>query len=328
MDKKKLLINKINEFDKNLNGMIFTNITGEDLKFGNNNNNLDSLYQIGSSSKMFTSLSIFLLQERGLLSINNPIGDYLKEDHKKLLFIDDFDYSTVTIKSILNHTSGLGEHLNSGDDEKLLEEVAKKNKVFSLTDIIHMCKVNKVQPFHAPNTVIQYSNLGYILLGKIVEFISNVSYKDFIRENIFKPLNMNDSLFISDNSHDSRILNGGYNGKFAAMTPSLAQSAGEIVSSLEDMKKFLVGLWDGKIVSEKTLDIILESLENNTLKADRTFGYGFYKEKNFIGHAGQTFGFLTKAFYDIKKKQFIIISFNDALASKEMLSLGEILYKK
>lgn len=327
---KQKLATEFDLFEANdTNIMLFTNLGGEEFKFGNHSENFDLLYEIGSSSKMFASLSIFLLQEKGLLNINDSIGDYLDKEYSNQLVVNGIDYSKVTIKSVLNHTSGLGDHLNSGDDEKVLSYVNAHKKPFSFEEIMYMGRENTTQKFTKPYSEQAYSNIGYILIGKIIEFISKISYKDFIRENIFKPLNMNDSLFISDNSSNKNILCGTYKGLPSKISPSLAQAAGEIISSLEDMKKFLVGVFSGKLVSQETLNIIFKSVINkSTNENSRCFGYGFYIDNGFIGHAGQTFGFLSKAFYHIESKNFIIIVQNDAMVSEEFKKIIEILEEK
>jgi len=322
MNKKEELINKIENIeDPNLNIMVFTNLLGEEFKYSRFPEKLDDLYEIGSASKMFTSLSIFILMERGALNIEDPISNYLTEDHKNLLMVEDFDYSTVTIKSVLNHTSGIGEHLNSGDDENLLTQLMKENKEFVLEDMIKMAKENPLLKFKEPHTGFQYSNIGYILLGKVIEFVSKKSYKDFIRENIFKKLGMDNSLFISDNSNDPRILKGTFLRNPSNMIPSLAQAAGEIISNLEDMKKFLSSVWNEELVSRNTLDIILKSIEDSPVN----FGYGFYKENNLIGHGGQTFGFLTKSFYNPDNKEFLLIAINEAESKEEMNEITKLI---
>jgi len=321
------LVNEFNLYkEKNTNIMLFTNLSEEDKKYGNHPEYFDALYEIGSSSKMFASTSIFLLQERGLLNIDDPISKYLSTEYSDLLTVNDVDYSMVSIKSVLNHSSGLGDHINSGDDEKVLAVVSSHKQPFSFEEIMDMGRKNTVQKFIKPYSEQAYSNIGYILIGKIIEFVTKTSYKEFIRENIFKPLNMNDSLFISDNSSNPKILNGTYKGLPSNFSPSLAQAAGEIISSLDDMKKFLVGVFSGNVISQESLAIIYKSVEvKESEKNARHFGYGFYKEDGFIGHAGQTFGFLTKAFYRAEDNKFIILSQNDAVASEEFIKIIEIL---
>ena len=274
-------------------------------------------YEIGSATKMFTALSVLFLAEKNRLSLQDPIADYLPKDVSTALFINDIDYSQVSIESVLNHTSGLGEHLNSGDDDALLSSLKGSPDNFSLFDIIDMCKENKFQPFETPYTQFQYSNLGYILLGHIIEKVTNASYQTFIKEQIFAPLKMTNSDFLSDLKNDAPI--GYFQQKIISMPATLALSAGEIVSTPHDMGLFLMGVFSD-FTSKKIQTLIIDSIENSINK-DMHYGFGFYKENDMIGHSGGTFGFSSKAFINHTNKKYFIASIPEGNTGAELKSL-------
>lgn len=261
-------------------------------------------YEIGSATKMFTALSILFLDEQGKLSLKDPIAHFLPQEINSALFANEIDYSKVTIESVLNHTSGLGEHLNSGDDEALLASLKGSPDNFSLFDIIEMCKDNKVQPFQAPYTQFQYSNLGYILLGQIIGKVTNASYQTFIKEQILDPLKMTNTDFLTDLKYEAPT--GHFQQKAISMPATLALSAGEIVSTPHDMALFLNALFSD-FTSSNIQTLIVDSIENSINK-DMHYGFGFYKENDMIGHSGGTFGFSSKSFINSSNKKYFIAS--------------------
>ncbi|MGB6128182.1 MAG: serine hydrolase domain-containing protein [Psychrilyobacter sp.] len=322
----KKVIGKVTKEKEYLNIMISTNIVGKDFKYSNNMENLDKLYEIGSSSKMFTALSIFLLDERKDLSIEDPISKYLHKEICEKLFINNFDYSNVKIKTLLNHTSGIGEHLNSGDDMALFKKFNNSKKNHPLKELINLSKENKILTYMPVNKQFQYSNIGYMLLGKIIENVTKENYKQFIIKNILEVLGMENTTFIGNNNSSRELIQGHFRGEKANMPSNIALSAGEMISNLEDMLIFLKGVFDCKIVSKETLDIILKSIENS-IDASMHYGFGFYNEKNLIGHGGQTLGFYTKAFYLKKDKKYFILSFNEAESGEISKEIIDIIFK-
>ena len=274
------------------------------LSYPKNEQANNAQYEIGSATKMFTALSILFLAEQEKLDLQDSIGKYLPEPVCHSLFINEIDYSKVTIKSILNHTSGLGEHLNSGDDEAILEVLKDRSDDISLFEIIEMCKNNSVQPFYAPNSQFQYSNLGYILLGKIIEYITNADYKFFIKSDILKPLKMDNTTFLSEINQNGPA--GQFRQQSIKMPSSIALSAGEMVSTLNDMSTFLNAIFSD-FTGDKIQSLIINSVENSINK-EMHYGLGFYKENNLIGHSGGTFGFSTKAFINTETLEYFIVS--------------------
>jgi CubicO group peptidase (beta-lactamase class C family) len=140
------------------------------------NVNQNTTYNAYSVTKTFTALSILQLNEQNKLDINQPIKNYLHE----------FPYSAeITIKQLLTHTSGIPNpipvswiHLTEEHDS------FDRNRFFD--QIFH--KYNKTQS--KPDEKFAYSNLGYVLLGQLIERVSGSRYEDYVRENIIKPLNI------------------------------------------------------------------------------------------------------------------------------------------
>lgn len=170
-----------------------------------------SPFLLGSVSKSFTALCIMQLVEQNKLSLNANLNQYLK---------NATDGDKITIKQLLNHTSGLGEHQN-------------------LTNYKIVTKQNEHK----------YANVNYSLLGKIIEKVSGISYEDYVTQNIFNPLKMINSATNYETSINNKLITGyqnwfGINIKTKPKFPNndkawIATSAGYLSASTADLGKYL-----------------------------------------------------------------------------------------
>lgn len=132
----------------------------------------DSLYMIGSNTKIITALAVFSLYEKGLLSLEDDIRKFIPEFSVK----STFAYDKITIANLLMHRSGL-----TSDLYPLLMEPQH-----DYHEVIEALKETYLST--APGEMFSYSNLGYTLLGIIIERISGLSYAEYIQKAIAEPL--------------------------------------------------------------------------------------------------------------------------------------------
>jgi CubicO group peptidase (beta-lactamase class C family) len=138
-------------------------------------------FQLASVSKQFTAAAILQLAEQKAISLDDSITHYIPE----------LSYDQITIRQLLNHTSGLAiyfwlaEHKWEGDHAPSNEEM------------IALLAQYDMPQFFRSGRRFDYSNTGYILLASVVERVSGQSFGDYVEENIFKPLNMDDSFVYS-----------------------------------------------------------------------------------------------------------------------------------
>ncbi|WP_281990744.1 serine hydrolase domain-containing protein [Aquimarina aggregata] len=141
-------------------------------------------FVIGSIAKQFTAFAILLLENEGLLSIDNSITNYLPElnhlPHK------------VTIKQLMNHTSGFRDNTNLNNLKGRTDE-----DLIGQEEVVALLLRQKSLNF-TPGSRFQYCNSGYILLAEIVKRVSGISFSQFTQEKIFKPLKMHQSVFLDD----------------------------------------------------------------------------------------------------------------------------------
>ena len=153
----------------------------------------DSVFRIGSISKQFTVMAIALLEERGLLSLDDPVNKFIPD-------LIEYDHN-VTIRHLIHHFSGLGDYEYSDYPGRFVNAVGEEFRwgnqdYMSNQEIYSLFK--SLPLIMEPETKFWYSNLGYGLLTLVIESITGVSLREFAEKEIFGPLEMNDS-FYNDN---------------------------------------------------------------------------------------------------------------------------------
>ena len=139
----------------------------------------DTIFQLASISKTFTGTAVMLVIRQGLLSLEDKITKYFPELGA---------YEDVTVRHLLNHTSGIPDYF---DDAQWFIRIWKEEKrVPGNDEILRFLLETKAKPYFAPGEGLRYSNTGYNLLALLVERLSGVPYEDFLRENIFVPAGM------------------------------------------------------------------------------------------------------------------------------------------
>lgn len=200
-------------------------------------------FRLGSISKQFNAMAIMILQERGKLSVQDSVCKYVPNCPDA--------WQSITIQHLLTHTSGIPSYTEFPDNDEY------ERKQMTVTATIERFK-NKPLRFK-PGEKFSYSNSGYALLGYIVEQVSGKSYEEFLRENIFEPLQMHDSGY----DHPSTILKhraAGYarRGGELMNAPYLEMdtpySGGALYSTVEDLYSWSKALDTEKLVSQKSLE--------------------------------------------------------------------------
>ncbi|MBL7980072.1 MAG: beta-lactamase family protein [Bacteroidetes Order II. Incertae sedis bacterium] len=160
----------------------------------NNLINSNTIFELASVSKQFTAYAALFAFKTARENIDNDIR----------VFIPNFPYENITTRNLLNHTSGLPDYF------QLLDENWDKNKIACNKDVLDLIvKVNPKIHF-SPNEKWEYSNTGYVLLASLIEIISGTSFAEFIDENIFKPITMQNSFVYNRRLKPKKINNYAY----------------------------------------------------------------------------------------------------------------------
>ena len=274
----------------------------------------NTIYGIGSITKTFTALSIMQLQEQKKLRVTNSIKDYLVD----LKIENPFnDINQIYISDILCHTSGLPSDIANGffvDNPPTISWVIKE--------------LNKQRLISPRRYISAYSNVGYGLLGEVISRVSGLSYGDYLRQNIFTPLNMTSSSIGYELNNTSKT----YNGNKETVEPTVRDvAAGFISSNVIDLSNFISMLiGDGSfksnqiISSNSIVDMESDQLTNVLLTQPFAYGYGLmidsikiknHKKKDstivsIIGHGGDTHAFHADLAYIPEQKVGAVVLTN------------------
>lgn len=226
-----------------------------------------SSFQLASTSKTFTSAAILKMAQEGLLSLDDSIQKFYPE----------FPYHNITVKLLLSHRSGLPEYIYWGT------EYIGKNTAYLTNQTFVDVLIKKHPPIRfKADKMFQYCNTNFALLGSIIEKVSGLSYKEYMRQNIFEPLGMT-STYAFDMADAAPKCNSTscYLNKWSEWNLNFSDGVlGDkgIYSSVEDMLKWDVALKEGKIVSYdmQQLAYTPHSLDRYSFRdRSRNYGYGW-----------------------------------------------------
>lgn len=245
---------------------------------------LNSVFQLGSVSKQFTSTAILQLYEQGRLDLQDTIQR----------FFPDFPYKNITIHQLLCHRSGMMNYIYYCYDKAEDKSIPLSNKgvLKSLTDSFP-------RPYYSPNRRFDYSNTGYMLLASVVEQVSGMPFREYMNANVFEPLKMHETYVYNHNTpYKSPNLVKGYEyGRVEANPDFLDGVVGDkgVYSTLHDMYLWDQGLYKNIIISKTTLDLAFQPYgKRKTAKKNYGYGWRLYytpDSTKIIYHAGWWHGY-------------------------------------
>jgi CubicO group peptidase (beta-lactamase class C family) len=248
-------------------------------------NDADSVFRIASTSKQFTAACIVLLAERGELNLTDTLDK----------FLPDFpDYAKdITIRHLLNHTSGIRDYLTLADLKGLGVEDYYQDK-----DVISWL-VNQTELSFPPGEEYLYSNSGYWLLGKIVEQVAGMNMAEFAEQEIFKPLNMAHTHFHNNHKKIVRKRASGYtptNGDSYEISMTSLDMIGDggIFTTINDIKKWDDAFYQSSVLSpEFWQEMSTQGVLNNGEQISYASGLIIddYKGLKTVSHGGAFVGF-------------------------------------
>jgi CubicO group peptidase (beta-lactamase class C family) len=243
----------------------------------------ETLFDIGSITKVFTAVAIMQLEERGKLNTSDPITKYFSDVPP--------DKKSITLHHLLTHTSGLAHDDFYSMVTPEIREILKDRERF-VTRILSFPLASE------PGTKRAYSNSGFSFLAAIVEKLSGQSYEEYLRENILQPAGMSTTGYVL-RKWNNRLVARGYNdGPTDFGYPWENQWAGKLVpwdllgnggllSTVDDMHRFVIALRDGKLLNVKTR---AKMLTVYFTQRDQAYGWFISKTEKeshrFIYHGG------------------------------------------
>jgi len=197
---------------------------------------------IGSITKAFTGVAILRLAQDGRLKLDDPMGTYVQG-------FPDSVARNVTIRQLLQHRSGMGDFFPSPQFQ------ADPSRVRTLDDYMAIARSTPLQ--FAPGTQERYSNLGYVVLGAIVQQVSGKPWHDAIAEYVYRPAGMTSSGVFE---RTAKGVAQGYVGTPPDLTlnyatlPGLGSPAGGTYATADDLRRFALALFDHKLLDAPHTD--------------------------------------------------------------------------
>lgn len=245
---------------------------------------VDTVFRIGSITKQFTAGAIMLLEQRGQLSVEDPIDKFLP------------DYPTnghvITVEHLLTHTSGIRSY--TGMPGYMGNPVRADLSTAELIDVFD----NEPMEF-APGELWNYNNSGYVLLGAIIEAVSGQTYEEFIADNIATPLELERTFYggpkIIPNraagyvqTDDERLENAAY------LSMTQPHAAGSLLSTTGDLFAWHRALSGGEFIHDESFARMIRPY---ALNDGETYPYGYglglarLRGREIIAHGGGINGF-------------------------------------
>jgi len=280
----------------------------------------DMPFEIGSATKVFTGVAIFQLIEEGKLSLDTPLIKFYPKG--EITAIADYKgkgyWDKVTVGMLLHHTSGIVDYLNVYDDATAMKVFGKPGVTYDLDSIVDLVVEHGDMNF-VPGARHEYCNTGFYILGDLIQKVTGMDWRDYVQKNILDKAGMKRTWFGTrlPESVKKELPVGYAKGKPVRMPYSLAGSAGEIVSTLEDLEKFMRAWGEGKLYKKRsTLEIQLKEGFFQHYKEIRNiyYGYAIMKIEGWYGHGGQTFGFQSFIAYKPENGAVVIAATNDSIA--------------
>jgi CubicO group peptidase (beta-lactamase class C family) len=281
-----------------------------------------TLFNLGSASKLFTAIAIVKLVDAGVMRLDDPVYAYFPE----FLQIQgrNRDAPKVTIQDLLQHRSGITQSMEDLFPEKfdkasLTSEEQYYEGTYNYRAFLTREEFKSRFLMYAklegkPGKKYEFSNLGYVILGYILEDVTGLNVAQFVTNNIFVPLGMNDShYYITPDSQVNRLAWGYYrlsDGSYFNVHDNEVESPsptgdGGIKTTLRDMTRFMNFLQGDyqretydSVLSRAALLQMMAPMEKGPDK-QTWVGLGFHnlQPHNFSGHAGGWDGFLTILYY-------------------------------
>ncbi len=267
----------------------------------------DTQFELASMTKQFTAMAIMILYDRGKLRLDDTLDKYCPEFPAYA--------RNIRIRDLLHHVSGLPDYEmlmvgKIGDNFFRSSKGPPAAHEFTSREVLKTLSRQPKLKF-APGSRFEYSNSGYEVLGQIIERVSGKRYADFLKENIFDPLGMHDTLVLDERKHFGPRLALAYrkrNGRWEDITYSAENyeyGDGGVESTGNDLVKWDQALASGKLVRRATLDLAFTPGRTNDGKVIEThffeypsaYGFGWFVSSEndavVVEHGGEWSGYRT-----------------------------------
>ncbi|MGG0207141.1 serine hydrolase domain-containing protein [Bacillus mycoides] len=272
----------------------------------------DFRFRIGSVTKTFIATVLLQLAGENRLNLDDSIEKWLPG----VIQGNGYDGKQITIRQMLNHTSGIAEYSRSKE-----ADFTHTKRLYTAEELVKIGL--SMPPDFAPGKGWSYSNTGYVLLGILIEKVTGNSYAEEIENRIIEPLELSNTFLPGNSSvipgtkHARGYvqLDGASELKDVTyFNPSIGSSAGDMISTADDLNKFFSYLLGGKLMKEQQLKQMLTTVPTGRAEIGR-YGLGIYETKlqsgvTIWGHGDSIPGFVTFAGGTLGGKHTLAVNLN------------------
>jgi D-alanyl-D-alanine carboxypeptidase len=257
----------------------------------------DTGFVIGSITKTFVAATVLQLAEEGVVELDTPLRRWLPDYPRA---------RRITLHMLLNHTSGVFNYFEHPLYESLV--FGRPSHVWTPAEILDEFARD---PYFAPGAGFRYSNTGFILLGLVVEAATGNSLGDELRTRFFEPLELTNTYFQGDGprpaaahgylrrSDGHRLVTGESDYRPTTSAATVAWAAGAIVSTAEDVSRWVHALYGGDVVSDESRAALMDYVSSPYSRG--TYGLGtrtrLIDGARAFGHTGSLRGYMGAAWY-------------------------------
>ena len=244
---------------------------------------LDGEVRIGSNTKTFVAVLVMKMVEEGKVKLDEPVETYLPG----LIKGQGVDGKKITVRQLLQHTSGLPEYI----DESAVDYFGTRNDYVSPRDLLDTALARPAQ--FAPGAKFAYTNTNYIVLGLLAERVGKRPIAEQIETKIVKPLGLKHTYMPGPGEKTLRGKHPrGYHtrdnkpGKLEDITdlnPSMAWTAGAMVSTPSELNKFAQSIHDGRLLRQSSIAEMKKGVSVPEIGGE--YGLGIYSQKLSCGVA-------------------------------------------
>ncbi|HMQ33285.1 MAG TPA: serine hydrolase domain-containing protein [Chloroflexaceae bacterium] len=273
-------------------------------------------FRIGSLSKLFVATVAMQLVEEGTLDLNAPIGMWMPG------VVPAAD--RMSLRQVMNHTSGLNDYLDNPFMRRVLQN---PRRVWAPTELVAVAVERG--PYFQPGARgrWRYSNTDYVLLGMLIEKVTGNSLAEEVHQRVIDRLGLRNTFVVPDDRVTGPLMRGyAGNGDWTDLHPSFAWGAGNIVSTVDDLTVFGQALFEGRLMSRRSLASMLTFVDAGSSFGLRGLEYGLGVMRYrmpvgrghsasatlALGHIGGIGGYRAALWYLPESKITIVAGFNEA----------------
>lgn len=275
-------------------------------------NSASTRFRIGSITKQFTAAAILLLEERGKLAVDDPLAKHLEGTPAA--------WRRITLRHLLTHGSGVTDFT-----------ALPRNREWEIaapTPSQMLAVVGAVPLGFSPGSEFAYSNSNYLLLGWVIERISGRTYREFLRQNIFEPLGLENSGYDSNVAVIPRRAAGYISGARGLRNANYIDmrgphAAGGLYSTTGDLHKWTRALFGGKLLRSESLAKMTAARGNYGFG----LGIGVKNGRQRCAHAGGIRGFASfLAYFPASEVTIVVLANIEGPAAAQLAEQLERIY--